>query len=120
MDILRSKTPEMVRKEIYAYFLAYNLLRSLMWEAGNAYGVPPLRLSLQGTRNHFNNFIKDLSKASNTKIPKIYCSLLKIIIHKLVPSRPGRVEPRKVKRRPKAFPYMQEPRKLARKKLMTV
>lgn len=118
MDILRSKTPEMVRKEIYAYFLAYNLLRSLMWEAGNVYCVPPLRLSLQGTRNHLNNFLTAFFSVSHTKIPKIYRSLLKIIIHKVVPSRPNRVEPRKVKRRPKAYPWMKEPRVEARKKLM--
>ena len=41
-----------MRKEIYVYLLAYNLLRTLMWEAGTTYGVPPLRLSLQGTRQH--------------------------------------------------------------------
>ncbi|MEM6404264.1 MAG: IS4 family transposase [Cyanobacteria bacterium P01_D01_bin.116] len=44
MDILRCKTPSMVRKEIYVYLLAYNLLRSLMWSAGKTYGTPPLRL----------------------------------------------------------------------------
>lgn len=42
MDILRGKTPEMVRKEIYAHLLAYNLLRTLMWEAGTTYKVDPL------------------------------------------------------------------------------
>lgn len=46
MDILRCKTPSMVRKEIYAYLLAYNLIRSLMWSAGTTYGVCPLRLSI--------------------------------------------------------------------------
>ncbi|MBP5974043.1 hypothetical protein HW132_15160 [Brasilonema sp. CT11] len=50
MEILRGKTPHMVRKEIYVYLLAYNLLRSLMWEAGTTYGVPPLRCSLN---SHF-------------------------------------------------------------------
>jgi len=34
MDILRSKTPEMIRKEIYVYLLAYNLLRTVMWQLG--------------------------------------------------------------------------------------
>lgn len=118
MDILRSKTPEMVRKEIYAYFLAYNLLRSLMWEAGNTYGAPPLRLSLQGTRNYFNNFMKEFLNVSKTKASKIYRSLLKMIVHKLVPSRPERVEPRQVKRRPKAYPWLKEQRVEARKKAM--
>ncbi|WP_373529676.1 transposase [Nostoc sp.] len=52
MDILRCKTLSMVRKEIYVFLLAYNLLRSLMWDAGTTYTTPPLRLSLQGTRHH--------------------------------------------------------------------
>jgi IS4 transposase len=72
MDILRSKTPEMVRKEIYVYLLAYNLLRTLMWEAGTAYGVLPLRLSLQGTRQHLNNFIPQLLASSGNKRRRIY------------------------------------------------
>ncbi|WP_442949999.1 transposase [Nostoc sp.] len=45
MDILRCQTPSMVRKEIYVYLLAYNLLRSLMWSAGTTYTTPLLRLS---------------------------------------------------------------------------
>ncbi len=49
MDELRGKTPQMVRKEIYVHLMAYNLLRTLMWEAGITQGVSPLRLSLQGT-----------------------------------------------------------------------
>ena len=48
MEVLRCKTPQMVRKELYVYLLAYNLLCTLMWTAGNTYGLPPLRLSLQG------------------------------------------------------------------------
>jgi hypothetical protein len=52
MEVLRCKTPSMIRKEIYVYLLAYNLLRSLMWSAGTTYRTPPLRLSLQGTRHH--------------------------------------------------------------------
>ena len=60
MDILRSKTPEMVRKEIYTYLLAYNLLRTVMWEEGTTHGVNPLRLSLQGARVHLKNFRSEL------------------------------------------------------------
>jgi hypothetical protein len=110
MDILRSKTPEMVRKEIYVFLLAYNLLRTLMWEAGTSYGVSPLRLSLQGTRHHLENFIPQLFASSETKRHTIYRTLLKIIVHKSVPDRPGRSEPRVRKRRPKAYPLMKQPR----------
>lgn len=43
MDVLRGKTPETVRKEIYVHLLAYNLLRTVMWSAGTTYNVDPLR-----------------------------------------------------------------------------
>jgi hypothetical protein len=110
MDVLRCKTPSMVRKEIYVYLLAYNLLRSLMWQAGDTYGTSPLRLSLQGTRHHLNNFIPRLLAADSTKRQQIYHTLLLVIVHKAVPLRPGRSEPRVRKRRPKAYPLMAKPR----------
>jgi hypothetical protein len=117
MDILRCKTPSMVRKEIYVYLLAYNLLRSLMWSAGTTYGASPLRLSLQGTCHHLNNFIPQLLAACSTKRQQIYHTLLKVIVHKAVPERLGRSEPRVRKRRPKAYPLMTKPRRELREQL---
>ena len=119
MDVLRCKTPSMVRKEIYVYLLAYNLLRSLMWSAGNTYGTSPLRLSLQGTRHHLNNFIPQLLNNQSKKRLQIYSTLLKVIAHKAVPERPGRSEARVRKRRPKAYPLMTKPRHELNKKLQT-
>lgn len=119
MDVLRCKTPPMVRKEIYVYLLAYNLLRGLMWSSGTTYRTPPLRLSLQGTRHHLNNFIPQLLAATSTKRLQIYCTLLKVIAHKAVPDRPARNEPRVRKRRPKAYPLMSKPRHELRKQLQT-
>ncbi|WP_181246540.1 IS4 family transposase [Chroococcidiopsis cubana] len=112
MDILRGKTPQMVRKEIYVFLLAYNLLRGLMWSAGTTYGAPPLHLSLQGTRHHLTHFMTVLFAADSTQRHHIYRTLLKIIVHKLVPVRPGRSEPRVRKRRPKSYPLMNQPRHL--------
>ncbi len=88
MDILRGKTPEIVRKEIYAHLLAYNLLRTVMWSAGTTHNVDPLCLSLQGTRQLFDNFIPQLASASTQKRDRLYQTLLKTIAHKLVPERP--------------------------------
>ncbi|WP_375497211.1 IS4 family transposase [uncultured Nostoc sp.] len=110
MDVLRCKTPSMVRKEIHVFLLAYNLLRSLMWSAGTTYTTPPLRLSLQGTRHHLINFIPKLLAATPQKRLRIYLTLLKVIAHKVVPDRPGRSEPRVRKRRPKIYPLMTKPR----------
>jgi hypothetical protein len=118
MDVLRCKTPSMVRKEIYIYLLAYNLLRSLMWSAATTYGTPPLRLSLQGTRHHLNNFIPELLAATSKQRHLIYRTLLKVIVHKAVPERPGRSEPRVRKRRPKAYPLMSKSRHELREQLL--
>lgn len=52
--------------------------------AGTTYASPPLRLSLQGTRHHLNNFIPELLAATSTKRLQIYCTLLKVITHKTV------------------------------------
>ncbi|MBW4458553.1 MAG: IS4 family transposase [Nostoc indistinguendum CM1-VF10] len=119
MDILRCKTPSMIRKEIYVFLLAYNLLRSLMWSAGTIYSTPPNRLSLQGTCHHLINFIPKLLAASDQKRLQIYRTLLKVIAHKGVPERPGRSEPRVRKRRPKIYPLMTKPRHELRKQLQT-
>lgn len=114
MDVLRGKSPAMVRKEIYAHLLAYNLLRTVMWEAGTTHKVDPLRLSLQGTRQHLDNFIPQLASASPLKQVQLYQTRIKTIVHKLVPERPGRCEPRVRKRRPKAYPLMKKPRQVLR------
>ena len=112
MDVLRSKTPEIVRKEIYTYLLAYNLLRTVMWQAGTAQGVNPLRLSLQGARQHLNNFRSELKDASTRKRKRLYQIMLAVMAHKLVPERKGRAEARVKKRRPKSYPLMKQPRQL--------
>lgn len=119
MDVLRCKTPSMVRKEIHVYLLAYNLLRSLMWSAGTTYNTPPLRLSLQGTRHHLINFFPKLEAAGSKKRLRLYRTLLKIIVHKTVPDRPARNEPRVIKRRPKAYPRLTKPRHELRKQLQS-
>ncbi|MCO5799720.1 MAG: hypothetical protein HEQ31_24260 [Dolichospermum sp. OL03] len=53
MDILRGKTPAIVRKEIWAFLLAYNLLRTLMWSAGNTYGASPSLIIITGNKATF-------------------------------------------------------------------
>ena len=119
MDILSCKTPEMVRKEIYTYLLAYNLLRTIMYQAGNLCARDPVRLSLQATRQHLKNFTPEFIR--KTKVPgqkiykiKIYKIMLETVADSYQKPRVGRVEPRVKKRRPKAYPLMQEPRSILR------
>ena len=118
MEILRGKTPEIIRKEISAYLLAYNLLRTVMWDAAITHKVDPLRLSLQGTRQHLDNFILQFVSASTQERARLYQTLLKIVAHKLVPQRQGRCEPRVRKRRPKSYPLMKKNRQTMRDELL--
>ena len=92
------------------HLLAYNLLRTLMWQSSHHADVPPLRISLQGTRQQFNQFRPDLTQASDKNRHCLYATLLNVISDQLVPLRPNRAEPRVAKRRPKSFPSMQKPR----------
>ena len=118
MEMLASKTPEMVRKEIWVHMMAYNLLRALMWEARPtvADGTTP-QLSLQGTRQVFNQFIPLLTSATQRMRQLLYRQLLALVAVQLLPLRPGRIEPRVRKRRPKAYPVMTQPRHILRRQL---
>lgn len=110
MDILRSKTPELARKEIYIYLLAYNLIRTVMWQAGMAHNVNSLRLSFQSSRNHFINFIPFFQTATSLKNSQLFQELLLLISSEVIKKRPLRVYGRVVKRRPKSYPRMNQSR----------
>ena len=110
MDMLLVKTPEMFRKELWMHLIAYNLLRTLMWKAARQAKVAPLRLSFQGTRQLFNQFVPQLAMSYRRVRKRLYAQLLKLVAKELVPLRPDRIEPRAKKRRPKSYPWLQEPR----------
>ncbi|EDX73794.1 Transposase, IS4 family protein [Coleofasciculus chthonoplastes PCC 7420] len=118
MEMLRGKTPEMVRKEIYVHLLAYNLLRTVMWQAGKQAGVCPVRISLQGTRQHLSHFCCQFYKAGAKKRAKLYDAFLIVVTDKLLPERPYRYEPRLKKRRPKPYGWMQQPRDVLKRQLV--
>jgi hypothetical protein len=110
MDNLRGKTPEMIRKEIWAHILSYNLIRKIMAEAAYAYNKKPRELSFTLALNLIEAF-RDAGILAKYN-EEHYMELLKAIARRKICHRPGRQEPRVVKRRPKAFPRMQKPRHL--------
>ncbi len=118
MDVLRCRTPGMVRKEVWAHFLAYNLVRGVMAEAARRHGVEPRRLSFQGARQVLEAFRVELGHADVRASGRLMAAAWRAIAYHRVGERPDRVEPRVVKRRPKAYPRMQVPRHLARRRLM--
>src|SRR5262249_25466134 len=117
MDVLRCKTPDMVRKEIWAHFLVYNLIRAVMAEAAKRHDMMPRQLSLQGARQSLEAFRPELNRAPAEAASTLRTALLVAIAYHHVGDRRDRAEPRVVKRRPKVYPRMHVPRKLARSRL---
>jgi hypothetical protein len=108
MDHLRCKTPHRVRNELYMHLLAYNLIRKVMAIAAAKAGIEPWTLSFKGTLQTLARLLPLL----DTKVAtEDWCEvLLQAIATHGVADRPDRVEPRRVKRRPKQYKFMNKPR----------
>jgi hypothetical protein len=118
MDILRCKTPEMVRKEIWAHLLAYNLTRKVMAQAALDQGVNPRHISFMGAVQTLNCFRPILMTATVADcVVRAHYLFAAIVTHR-VGDRPDRCEPRAVKRRPKPLRYLTKPRGEARAELL--
>ena len=117
MDVLRCKSPALVRKEIWAHLLVYNLIRTVMAQAAAEHGVEPCELSFTGALQTSNAFALVLLLAPRGELPMLCSVLLRAIASHRVGDRPDRCEPRAVKRRPKPYPLLQVPRVKARKRL---
>ena len=115
MDVLRCKSPEMVRKEISMHLLAYNLIRTVIAESAAENHVEPRSLSFKGALQSINAFRSMIVLAATGDLPLLFDDLLGMIASHPVGNRPGRVEPRAVKRRPKCLKLLTVPRSVARK-----
>lgn len=110
MDVLRCKTPEMVIKEVAAHLLAYNLVRSVMAQSASQAGCLPRQLSFKGALQHLRVFEEQLRHGAYTRVIWL-CEVLIVSVAKLkLPHRPGRVEPRAIKRRSKNQSFLTQPR----------
>ena len=108
MDQLRCKTPERVRNEFWMHLLGYNLIRGVMASAALASGRSPWEVSFKGTLQTLHHFLPTLLSTISSES---WCkALLAAIATHIVGHRPGRFEPRKVKRRHKHYQYLCKPR----------
>jgi hypothetical protein len=111
MEVLRCQKPALMHKELEMYFIAYNLTRCLMVQACQKHRVPLERLSFKGSVDAARQFSGAIAQArSHKKQKELIARLLEVIAQDQVPERPGRREPRAVKRRPKPFPWLTAPR----------
>lgn len=112
MDGLRSRTPEMARKELYTRLIAHNLIRCTMAQTASDYTVALDRISFKGTLDALRHFSTAMAQArSKSQRQELWAELLRTLAADLVPERPGRREPRAVKRRKHKYPRLRGPRR---------
>jgi hypothetical protein len=113
MDVLRCKTPDLVRKEIWAHLLAYNLIRTVMAQAAALHNIEPRSISFKGTVQTLDAFrpvIAAQGEGDPASRTEVYRQILDAIATHRVADRPDRFEPRLRKRRPKHYAFLRKPR----------
>jgi len=109
MDVLNCQTPQMNEKQLWVHLLAYNVIRLLMAQAASHAGVDPRNLSFKHALQLWTEWVsRGLSAAKDGG------RLFTLIAQRGVGNRPGRIEPRMRKRRPKPYPWLKVPRAKAR------
>ena len=104
----------MAIKELWVYLLAYNLIRLLMAQAALLADQIPRQLSFKHT---VQIWIAWQQRGGGTLDAVCIHALLVLIAEPRVGLRPGRVEPRALKRRMKPFPLLTKPREVAREEI---
>ena len=120
MGVLRCKTPELVRKEIWTHILAYNLIRTVMAQAAQKHGIKPRTISFKGaiqTLEAFQPLIDYQGHRGGSFREQLYQQLLDCIATHRVANRPDRFEPRLRKRRPKHYGFLRKPRNVVKSEM---
>jgi hypothetical protein len=114
MDDLRGQTPEMVRREIWTHWLAYNLIRKTTAQAALAHGKLPRQLSFAAALAAVATSWDLATLAKRDVLAALAEAQFRVIAWHQVGDRPNRVEPRAIKRHPKHHAWLRQPRAEAR------
>jgi hypothetical protein len=107
MDMLSCKSPAMLERELRLHILVHNLVRRLMLEAARRHRVALERISFAGALAAARRYSEALAQArSQRRRQELHDDLFRVLASALVPDRPGRREPRGIKRRPKPYPRL--------------
>jgi len=119
MGELRCKTPELVRKEVWAHILAYNLIRTVMAQAAARHDISPRSISFTGAMQTLEAFqpLLELGATDDAGRLRLYRDLLDAIASHRVGERPDRYEPRLKKRRRNYYDWLTEPRAKIKRKM---
>lgn len=119
MGHLKCKTPSMVRKELWMHLLAYSVIRRKMVEAAKCHHQVPRKLSFASGRRFISEIYQMIQQEpqGSKMILRLEEYLFECIAKSKVGDRPGRKEPRAVKKQELKFPKLTKPRVEARKGL---
>ncbi|MEM7600015.1 MAG: IS4 family transposase, partial [Verrucomicrobiota bacterium] len=109
---LRVKSPAMARKTLRMIILAYNLIKALQIEAAEVSDHLPTEFGFQGTLDvilETRTYFRGLQNKPR-KLREEMNFLVARIVERFIRARPGRTEPRAIKRRPKCYQYLTSPR----------
>jgi Transposase DDE domain len=116
---LRCLSPEMVAKELWANGLAYNLVRRVAAQAALLAKQTPRSISFQASKQALLGAWDSLSLGEDeAAATRVALGLLAALAKEGVGDRPGRYEPRALKRRPKPHKLLREPRATAKERLL--
>jgi hypothetical protein len=112
MQSLHCLSPKMVEKELLMFLTAHNFLRWIMAQAAQSRNVPLERISFKGSLDALRQWTQALAQLGHAKNKRrqLWERLLRTLAMDLVPDRPGRREPRAVKKRSK-YPHLNKPRR---------
>lgn len=111
LESLRNRSPEMAQKELYMRLIAHNLVRCTMAKAATVHGAPLERISFKGSLDALRQFSQAMAQAKSKNTRELlWAELLRTLAADLVPDRPGRREPRAIKRKKNRYPRLVGPR----------
>ena len=111
LESLRSRSPQMAQKELFMRLIAHNLVRCTMVQAATEHNVPLDQISFKGSLDALRHFSHAMAQAkSKNKRHQLWQELLRTLAKDLVPERPGRREPRALKRKKNRYPRLIGPR----------
>ena len=119
MEVLACKTPAMARKELWAHLLSYNLVRKTAaqaaWQHGLQAGTDVVRRRTVQTLEAFANLLLAIEPEQRLQVCH---ELFRAIATHMVGDRPGRIEPRRLKRRCDKYQMLNRPRAQERAALL--
>ena len=119
LTVLRSKTAANARREVAAAIVAHNLVWTLIHQAAELTDTPADRISFTCAIRTVLKFSAPLRSAKPEERPGVYRRMLEHIAANTNRYRPGRVEPRRIKRDPVHYPCLTTSREEARQQCLT-